>query len=155
MSDLRFLFRYEMCIRDSSIKSQVKGYALTVEEKDGVKETISGSDISLAYKKNDSIEKALKSQNAFLWPQAFFKPSSADIKVDVSYDKDALNEKIQQLKCISEVEPVSYTHLEKASAPLEGHLYGAKASVSGSRCNLLRQDNGFHQYMFLDLVIWI
>ena len=42
---------------ENSIKSQVKGYALTVEEKDGVKETISGSDISLAYKKNDSIEK--------------------------------------------------------------------------------------------------
>ena len=57
---------------ENSIKSQVKGYALTVEEKDGVKETISGSDISLAYKKNDSIEKALKSQNAFLWPTGLF-----------------------------------------------------------------------------------
>lgn len=115
---------------ENSIKSQVKGYALTVEEKDGVKETISGSDISLTYKKNDSIEKALKSQNAFLWPQAFFKPSSADIKVDVSYDKDALNEKIQQLKCISEVEQ---TEPQSAYPKFDGNEFVVEPEVLGNK----------------------
>ena len=28
-----------------------------------------------------------------------------------------------------------------------GYLHGAKASVSDSRCNLLREDHGFHQHI--------
>lgn len=53
------------------MKEQVKGYELTILEKDNKTDKIVGSDISLEYKENDDIEKALQGQNAFLWPMAF------------------------------------------------------------------------------------
>ena len=53
------------------MKDQVKGYTLTVLEKEDKSDTIKGEDISLAYVENDDVKNAIKKQNAFLWPSAF------------------------------------------------------------------------------------
>ena len=54
------------------MKDQVKGYTLTVLEKEDKSDTIKGEDISLAYVENDDVKNAIKKQNAFLWPSAIF-----------------------------------------------------------------------------------
>lgn len=86
------------------MEGQVKDYTLTIVEKQDVEETISGQDISLVYQKSDEIQKALEAQNPFLWPMVFFEAASAEVKVDVAYDTEALEQKILALKCITEVE---------------------------------------------------
>lgn len=86
---------------ESFMKKEVQGYELTVYEKDNKKDTILGSDISLEYKKNNDIEDALKKQNAFLWPMAFFAESSTQVVVDVTYDEKALNQKIAELQSVT------------------------------------------------------
>ena len=86
---------------ESFMKKEVQGYKLTVYEKENKKDIILGSDISLEYKKNNDIEDALKKQNAFLWPRAFFAESSTQVVVDVTYDEKALNQKIDELQSVT------------------------------------------------------
>ena len=86
---------------ESFMKKEVQGYKLTVYEKENKKDIILGADISLEYKKNNDIEDALKKQNAFLWPRAFFAESSTQVIVDVTYDEKALNQKIDELQSVT------------------------------------------------------
>jgi hypothetical protein len=62
----------------------VADYKLTIIEQNNMTDAIEGSDISLVYKENSDIEDALKKQNAFLWPQAFFSKSSAEVTIEVA-----------------------------------------------------------------------
>ncbi len=53
--------------------NQVESYTLTLKEKNGQTEEISGQDIDVIYKKNHALEKVKEKQNPFLWPKAFGK----------------------------------------------------------------------------------
>ena len=81
-------------------RMEVKGYTLTVLEKEDKSDTIKGEDISLAYVENDDVKNAIKKQNAFLWPSAFFVKSSTQVTIEVSYDKEALEEQINNLQSV-------------------------------------------------------
>ena len=54
---------------------------------------------------------------------------------------------LPQKECIREHPKPQYFLRASASTARRGSLYGAKASVSGSRCNLLWKDNSLHQHM--------
>ena len=54
------------------IKEQVDGYELKIIEQNQQTDVIRGTDISLEYKENGSIQKALDGQNPLLWPKAIF-----------------------------------------------------------------------------------
>lgn len=83
------------------MKNEVKDYVLTVKERNNKADKITGKDISLEYKTDDEIRKALEEQNAFLWPMAFFVDSSTQVKVNVNFNKKALDEKISQLQSVT------------------------------------------------------
>ena len=114
------------------IKQQVSDYKLTVREQNNETSEISGADISLSYEANDEIENALKSQNPFLWPSAFFAESTTDVTVQVSYDEEALNEQIQSLNAVTreQTQPVS------ASPEYNGESYEVKAEVYGTSVDI-------------------
>ncbi|SHJ75719.1 L,D-transpeptidase family protein [Hespellia stercorisuis] len=115
------------------VKEQVKDYQLVIDEKNNVKETISGEDIGLSYVENNDIKKALDAQVSFLWPKAFFSKNSAKVTIDVSYDKEKLSAALQQLKCISEVEqvdPVSaYPKFANGAFAVEPEVPGTKVDM--------------------------
>lgn len=71
------------------IKEQVDGYELKIIEQNQQTDVIRGTDISLEYKENGSIQKALDGQNPLLWPKAFFSKSSTDVTVEVSFDENS------------------------------------------------------------------
>lgn len=54
---------------------------------------------------------------------------------------------LPQKECIREHPKPRYFLRASVSAARRVFLYGAKASVSGSRCNLLREDNSLHQHI--------
>lgn len=81
-------------------KEHISEYVLTVKENGGDTEKIKASEIGLVYKASDSIQKALKEQNAFLWPAAFFKDTELDSAVDISYDEKKLEQRIADLNCL-------------------------------------------------------
>ena len=87
---------------ENYIKNQVADYKLTIVEQNNMTDAIEGSDISLVYKENSDIEDALKKQNAFLWPQAFFSKSSAEVTIEVGYDEAALESKIESVQALNQ-----------------------------------------------------
>lgn len=128
---------------ENYMKSQVSGYVLTIIEKDNVKETINGADISLVYEESDEIKKALDSQNAFLWPKAFFDKSSTDVTVQVSYDNGKLNKCIEQLQAlkIEQTEPVN------AYPKFDGEQFVIEPEVTGTAVNVETLKEKVNQYI--------
>ena len=114
------------------IKSQVDGYELTIVEQNNETDVIKGSDISLTYKENNDIKKALKSQNPLAWPKSLLSKSSADVTVDVGYDTDALSQKIQSLKAVTEeqTDPVS------AYPKYDGNSFVVEPEVNGTKVDM-------------------
>lgn len=125
------------------MEQQVQGYTLTIREKDNKTDSISGEDISLAYKENKDIENVLKKQNAFLWPQAFFIKNSSKATVDVSYDRDALEEKIENLQAVKteQIPPTS------AYPKFNGTEYDVEPEVTGTEVNKEMLREKIHQYI--------
>lgn len=125
------------------IEQQVQGYSLTILEKDNKTDSISGEEISLKYNENKDIENVLKKQNAFLWPQAFFVKNSSKATVDVSYDREALEDKISRLQAVKaeQIPPTS------AYPRFDGTEYVVEPEVTGTEVNqeLLREK--IHQYI--------
>lgn len=126
------------------MKKEVQDYSLTIIEKDNVTDAISGADIDLRYEENSDIEKALKKQNAFLWPKGFFSKNSARVTVEVAYDQAVLDKKIQSLKCISQVEqtdPVS------AYPKFDGQKFVVEPEVLGTKVNQEVLSEKIHDYI--------
>ncbi len=114
------------------MKQQVKGYELKIIEQNQESDVIKGSDISLTYKENSDIEKALEAQNPLLWPKAFFGATSANVTVEVGYDEAALNEKIQSVKAVTQeqTEPASaYPKFDGESFVVEPEVYGTAVNM--------------------------
>lgn len=125
------------------MKDQVKGYTLTIIEKNDVKEMISGTEISLAYKENNEIKEALKQQNPLLWPKAFFDKSSTDVTIQVSYDKAKLKEKIEGLQTlkVEQTEPVN------AYPKYDGEQFVIEPEVTGTAVDLEVLNEKINQYI--------
>ncbi len=117
---------------ENYIKNQVADYKLTIVEQNNMTDAIEGSDISLVYKENSDIEDALKKQNAFLWPQAFFLKSSAEVTIEVGYDEAALESKIESVQALNQeqTDPQSaYPKYDGNSFVVEPEVYGTKVDV--------------------------
>lgn len=128
---------------ESYLKEQVKDYKLTIREQNSESDVIKGSDISLQYKKSDAIEKALKKQNGFAWPAALFSQKSENISVEVSFDENVLNEKIQNLKAVK----AEQTPAENAKPELQGASYVIKEEVYGTAVDVDVLNKKIHQYI--------
>ncbi len=140
-------------------KDQVKDYKLTIIEMNNETDVINGSDISLAYKENSGVEKALKEQNPLLWVTSFFSTTDKDIRVQVDYDEQALEEKIQSIKAVTQeqTEPVSaYPKFNGESFVVEPEVYGTavdpevltekiKEHISGFEPELVMFDEGCYK----------
>jgi len=82
------------------IKSHVANYQLTVEKRNGNTEMISASDIALKYKQNEEIQQLLEDQNSLLWIKSLFGEYNTDKVIQVEYDKEALNTKMNSLQSV-------------------------------------------------------
>lgn len=116
---------------EAYLQSSVKDYELTILEKDGKKDVISGDEIHLEYQSEKEAEKLLRSQNGFLWPKAFFEASSGKIGIRVSYDEKALEQKIAELSCLK----AEQTPAENAKLEFDGQKYVIKPEVYGNAVN--------------------
>lgn len=87
---------------EAYMEQQVKDYVLTLEESDGDREEINGSDISLEYVPGDELKKLVKEQDNFLWITSLWNHPEIEAEVGVKYDADALSAIISNLECMKE-----------------------------------------------------
>ena len=87
---------------EAYMEQQVKDYVLTLEESDGDREEINGSDISLEYVPGDELKKLVKVQDNFLWITSLWNHPEIEAEVGVKYDADALSAIISNLECMKE-----------------------------------------------------
>ena len=114
------------------IKEQVDGYELKIIEQNQQTDVIRGTDISLEYKENGSIQKALDGQNPLLWPKAFFSKSSTDVTVEVGFDENALDSEIQSIQAVTQdqTEPQSaHPQFDGTSFVVEPEVYGTQVDT--------------------------
>ena len=128
---------------ESYLESQVEGYQLKLIEQDNETDTISGSDISLVYVKNNDVEKALEDQSQLLWIASFFSKSNTDITVGVEYDEAALDAKIQTIKAVTgeQTEPTS------AHPEYDGNSFVVAAETFGSAVDLEKLSSKIKEYI--------
>ncbi len=109
---------------------QIDGYALKVTPKEGGSEEISGSSISMKYKKSKELDKALKEQGAFLWPSMLWKDHKVKLSLGFEYDHKQLEEKIQALQCFQNEEK---SDPESAKPEFDGDKFVVKPEVLGTK----------------------
>ncbi len=125
------------------LQEQVQDYTLTILEKDNQTDTITGEEISLKYEENKDIEKVLKGQNAFMWPQCFFVKNTSKATIEVSYDRDALEKRIEGLQALK-VEQVPPT---SAYPKFNGTEFVVEPEVTGTQVDVDMLREKIHQYI--------
>lgn len=85
----------------ASIQNDIDNYSFTFYEKDGKQETIKGEEIHFACTPVEELDVAKANQNPFAWPFSR-KARSLPLNVTVSFDKDALYNRITQMKFMAD-----------------------------------------------------
>lgn len=85
---------------ESYMKKQVAGYTLTLEESDGSREVIKGSDIGIEYDSGDRIKQLAEGQQKLLWVKSLWEPEEIEAKIGVKYDAAKLDKVVGNLKCM-------------------------------------------------------
>lgn len=117
---------------ETYLKEQVADYELTLIELNNEEDVIRGSEISLVYRENSEVEDALKKQNPLLWVTSFFSKTSNDVRIQVDFDEQVLDEKIQSIKAVTQeqTEPVSaYPKYDGSSFVVEPEVYGTAVNL--------------------------
>ena len=86
---------------EQMLKDAVGQFEVELIEVDGSRESIAGTDIGLKYESAENLEKILNGQKYILWPEAFFRNNTDEVKIEVSYDADMLTEKINSLQAVT------------------------------------------------------
>ena len=88
-------------------------YTLSITERGGKTETLSGTEIGLTYVDDHAVEKLLESQNTLAWPAFYWKEKENQVAADSVYDKEMVQEKLQTMEGFQE---------EQQEAPTDAYL---------------------------------
>ena len=88
------------------IASGIDGYTLTIKERGGAEEVISGDDIGLESVFDGSLEKILEEQEPNDWFRHRKTPQSFEIDTMIQFNEEKLGEVIGALKCFDEAQVV-------------------------------------------------
>ena len=86
---------------EAFFKEKTEGYSLTVIANGSGTETIHGSEISLTCREGGEIKAVLKQQNAFQWPVKLWDKKASEVRIELSYDRAALEKRIQSLDAVT------------------------------------------------------
>lgn len=79
------------------LKYEADHYALTINERNDVKEQILGSDIDFTISFGNSLDNLIKEQSPFKWFTAFSKKTEYEFPSMISFDENKLEQKIKEL----------------------------------------------------------
>lgn len=117
---------------EDHMEKQVAGYTLTIKEKGGQSETISGKDIDITYEKGNALEKVKEEQNPFLWPTALWKDYKVTAEIGIGFDESKLESKILSLNCVTSSDQVES---KNAQPVYDGNQFVVQDEVVGTQVN--------------------
>ena len=95
------------------IQKHIVDYTLSITERSGKTETLSGTEIGLTYVDDHAVAKLLESQNTLAWPAFYWKEKENQVAADSVYDKEMVQEKLQTMEGFQE---------EQQEAPTDAYL---------------------------------
>lgn len=81
------------------VKDKIGDYVLTIETRNGKKDTITADQINLQYQDESGIERQLKKQYCFAWPAMMLLRRSSDLAIHTVYDRENMDAVLKQLNC--------------------------------------------------------
>ena len=84
------------------LAEETQNYVLTLVKMDGTTETISASQIGLAFEDNQEVDEHLQEQNSWLWIIEMFRDKEHELQIAVSYDETMLEAAIDGLAWMQE-----------------------------------------------------
>lgn len=123
---------------DKIMETHAKDFVLTVMESDGKTEKITGQEIGLKYKSENSIPKIYKLQNSLGWVMGVLKPQYYVTDTLFSYNSKALDNRINKLHCLNR----RNTESENVSFQYSNGSFEAVKEVYG---NKIRKDKLNHE----------
>lgn len=112
------------------LAEDTQNYVLTLVKMDGTTETISASQIGLAFEDNQEVDEHLQEQNSWFWIGEMFMDKEHELHVSVSYDETMLEAAIDGLSCMQEG---NYTPPQDASIGETENGYTIVPEVEGNQ----------------------
>lgn len=125
------------------LANQVHNYKLTLHAKNGMTDIITGDDISLTLNKTYDIN--LKEQHAFLWPVSLLQKTIKELKIPISYNKEALTNVIQHLNIVSQEQTAS----QNAIPVFDGNNYIIQPEIVGTTIDLKLLREKINEYIVM------
>ncbi|WP_125140945.1 L,D-transpeptidase family protein [Clostridium transplantifaecale] len=82
------------------ISGGISNYVLTIEEREGKEEQITGEEIGLQSKFDGTLEQIVTTQNPYAWLSYQLNPAEYTISTMIEYDEEALTQAAQGLECM-------------------------------------------------------
>ncbi|MGH4138791.1 L,D-transpeptidase family protein [Clostridium sp.] len=84
---------------NEQMASEIQKYQLSIKERGGINEQISGEDIGLKYDMNDEFKELKDKQNPYKWISAVFNKKDSKMIAGVTFDKNLLKKQVDKLSC--------------------------------------------------------
>ncbi|MDY2937037.1 MAG: L,D-transpeptidase family protein [Fusicatenibacter sp.] len=86
----------------SKIQSRILEYSLTIKERGGAEDVLTGDQIGLTYVDDNMVEQVLEDQNAWSWPMTMMKRKTYQFQANSVYDKEKLFNLLGALTCFQD-----------------------------------------------------
>ena len=116
------------------IQSQIQSYTLTIAERGGDTEQLTGDQLGLQYVDDQKVEALMEEQNPFTWPVYMVKQNRHEMAANISYSEETLTTLIDGLSCF---QPENITAPEDAKITDNGTSFEITPEVEG---NTLKRD---------------
>lgn len=111
------------------IQSQILGYTLTLEERGGQTEQLTGDQLGLKYVDDKKVEALMEEQNPFAWPLYMVKQNNKEVAANISYSAETVTQLLDTLQCFS---PELVTAPEDAKITDNGTAFEITPEVEGN-----------------------
>ena len=101
----------DMTVDDAryAIQNRIRKYSLTLHERGGITETITGDQIYMQYADNGQIQQCLDTQNPYFWLFRLARGKNYQTDIGYIYDKGVVDSVLDQLQCFQSANEVAPT----------------------------------------------
>ncbi|MBU3109957.1 L,D-transpeptidase/peptidoglycan binding protein [Clostridium lacusfryxellense] len=117
---------------NKQMASEIKTYKLSIKERGGAIEQISGDSVGLKYNADGDFKEFKDKQNPYKWMSAVFNTNDSKMIEGVKYDKELLKKQVDELACF---DSSKVTEPKNPSFKYTDNAYVIVAEIAGNKVN--------------------